>query len=96
MSQDYGSESPRAHTQTVHQPPARYLVLIESGGPVVARLFLANRELVADFDAGTEEVATMTAGLVAHKGADGPEWDRALEGHNMDERRAAEVYTLAV
>jgi hypothetical protein len=96
MSQDYGSESPRAHRHTEHQPPARYLVLIESGGPVIARLFQADRELVADFDAGTEEVAAMTAGLVPHKGADGPEWDRALEGHNMDERRAAEVFTLAV
>lgn len=96
MSQAFGSESPRAHTQTSHRKPARYLVVIESGGYIVARLFLATRELVAEFDAGTEEAAQMMAGLVPTKGADGSEWDRALEGHSADERRAAEVYTLKV
>ncbi len=38
----------------------------------------------------------MIGGLVPAKGADGPEWDRALQGHSQAERRAAEVYTLDV
>jgi hypothetical protein len=96
MSQDFGGESPRAHTQTSHRQPARYLVVIDSGGFAVARLFLDTRELVAEFDAATEETAQMTDGLVPTKGADGPEWDRALEGHSAAERRAADVYTLDV
>lgn len=94
MSQNYGIEQPRAHNQTSHRKPARYLVVIESGGFVLARLFLESRELVAEFDAATEEAAQMTAGLVPTKGASGPEWDRALEGHSAAERSAAEVYTL--
>jgi hypothetical protein len=96
MSQGFGIESPRAHTQTSHRKPARYLVVIDSGGFVIARLFLDTRELVAEFDAATEEAAQMTAGLVPTKGADGTEWDRALEGHSTAERSAAEVYTLDV
>lgn len=96
MSQDFGSESPRAHAHTGHQPPARYLVVIDAGGSTVARLFLDTRVQVAEFDAGTEEVVQMTAGLVPAKGASGAEWDRALKGHSAAERRAAEVYTLEV
>jgi hypothetical protein len=96
MSQGFGSESPRAHIQTSHRKPSRYLVVIDSGGFVLARLFLETREQVAEFDAGTEEAAQMMAGLVPTKGADGPEWDRALEGHSAAERRAADVYTLDV
>ena len=96
MSQNFGGESPRAHTQTSHRQPARYLVVIDSGGTGIARLFLDTRELVAEFDAGTEEAAQMTAGLVPASGAEGPEWDRALEGHSASERRGAQVYTLDV
>ena len=96
MSQDFGREAPRAHTHTVHQPPARYLVVIESGGSVVARLFLDTREQVGEFDAGSEETAQMIAGGKASKGADGPQWDRALAGHSDIERRDADVYTLVV
>ncbi|MBI5721353.1 MAG: hypothetical protein HZC37_27090 [Burkholderiales bacterium] len=96
MNHGFGSESPRAHTQTSHRPPARYLVVIDSGGIAVARLFLETREEVAEFDAGTEEAAQMTAGLVPVKGADAPEWDRALEGHSAAERRDADIYTLEV
>jgi hypothetical protein len=96
MSQDYGRESPRAHTQTDHRRPARYLVLISSAGPMLARLFLDTREQVAEFDAGSEEATQMISGLVATRGADGPEWDRALQGHSAAERRAAEVYLLDV
>ena len=96
MSQNFGGEAPRAHRQTSHQPPARYLVVIDAGGSAVARLFLETRELVAEFDAGTEEAVQMTSGLVPSQGAAGPEWDRALEGHSAAERRAARVYTLDV
>lgn len=96
MSQDFGGESPRAHTQRSHRKPARYLIVIDSGGVAIARLFLDTRELVAEFDAGTEETANMAAGLVPTQGAGGPEWDRALEGHSAAERRAADVYTLDV
>jgi len=96
MSQDFGREVPSAHTHTSYRKPARYLVVIDSGGYIVARLFLDTRELVAEFDAATEEVAQMTAGLVPAKGAQGAEWDRALEGHSAAERGTAEVYTLDV
>lgn len=96
MSQVFGRESARAHTQTTHRKPARYLVVIDSGGSPVARLFLDTREQVAEFDAATEEAAQMTAGRVATKSADGREWDRALEGHSAAERHAADVYTLDV
>jgi hypothetical protein len=96
MGQTFGSEAPRAHTQNVHRPAARYLVVIYSGGYAVARLFLETRELVAEFDAATEEAAQMTAGLAPTQGADGPEWDRALEGHSAAERSAADIYTLDV
>jgi len=94
MSQDFGRESPPPHLQTAHREPTRYLVVIAAGGVGVARMFLASREQVAEFDAGTEEAAQMIAGLVPARGADGPEWDRALQGHSAAERRAAEVYTL--
>lgn len=96
MSQDYGRESPAPHLQTEHRRPARYLVVIDAGGVGVARLFLDTLEQVAEFDAGTEEAAQMIAGLVPARGADGPEWDRALQGHSSAERGAAEVYTLEV
>ena len=96
MSQNFGSESPRAHSETSHRKPARYLVVIDSGGFIVARLFLDTRELVGEFDAATEEVAQMTVGLLPAKGADSAEWDKALEGHSVAERRAADVYTLEV
>jgi len=96
MSQDYGSATPQAHVQTEHRKIARYLVIIDAGGVGLARLFLDNREQVAEFDAGTEEAAQMIAGLVPAQGADGPEWDRALQGHGLAERRAAKVYTLEV
>jgi len=96
MSQGYGNETPRAHTQTQHRRPARYLVVIDSEGSAIARLLLETREQVAEFDAGAEEAARMTMGLVPTTGADGPEWDRALAGHSAAERSAAHVYTLDV
>jgi hypothetical protein len=96
MSQDFGREAPRAHTHGVYRAPVRYLVLIDAGGSAVARLFLETREAAGEFDAGSEETAQMTAGLQPTKGAAGPEWDRALAGHSLAERRDADIYTLTV
>jgi hypothetical protein len=96
MSQGFGNELPRAHTQTSHRRPVRYLIVIDSGGSVIVRLFLDTREQVAEFDGGSEEATQMMAGLVPTKGADGPEWDRALEGQSTAERSAADVYALYI
>ncbi len=96
MGQVFGREQPARHVQASHREIARYLVVISSGGAAVACLFLGNREQVAEVDAGAEEIASMTAGLVPVKGASGPEWDRALAGHSAKERAEAEVYTLKV
>ena len=76
------------------QKPAKYLVIIESGGPMVARLFDDAYRLVAEFDASSEEVALMTRGLVPSRSADAPPWDKVLGGHSREERRAADVYAL--
>jgi hypothetical protein len=96
MNQGFGIEPPSAHHHSPLQQPVRYVVIIDSGGSMVARLFLATRELVAEFDAGAEEVMQMTQGLVAAHDAAAAEWDRALAGHSAVERAAAEVYTLDV
>jgi hypothetical protein len=96
MNHGFGSESPRQHSQSPLRKTTRYLVVIDSGGSAVARLFLDTREQVAEFDAGTEEVTQMTLGLVPAKGAHGAEWDHALEGHSVLEREAAAVYTLDI
>ena len=95
MDDSYGIESPHHHRATPHRPPARWLVIIEEAGSVLARVFLASREQVAEVDAGSEEVALMTRGRVPVRGAQGPEWDAALQGHSAAERAAADVYTLA-
>jgi hypothetical protein len=96
MSQTFGIESSGQHPHSSHRAPARYLVLIETAGAMVARLFLATREAAGEFDAGVEEVVNMTSGLTPQAGAAGPEWDQALQGHSASERSAARVYTLDV
>jgi hypothetical protein len=96
MNQGFGGESPRRHVQAPLRKTTRYLVVIDSGGSAVARLFLDTREQVAEFDAGTEEVTQMTHGLLPATGANGAEWDRALEGHSALERSTAAVYTLDI
>lgn len=96
MNQTFGMESPRPHTQTPHRRPVRYLVVIDSGGSMVARLLLDTREMVNEMDAAVEEIASMTAGLIPVVGAMGSEWDAALAGHSLAERADAKVYTLAV
>jgi hypothetical protein len=96
MDQSFGIESHGKRRSGPHRAPVRYLVLIDAGGSAVARLFVADREAAGEFDASAEEVAVMTKGLAPEIGALGAEWDRALDGHSADERRAAEVYTLDV
>ena len=96
MDHGFGIERPSAHHAAALQPAARYLVLIEAAGPVLALMFTEARALVANIDGGAEEVALMTRGLRPSAGALGSEWDRALAGHSADERAAAEVYTLDV
>jgi len=94
MNQGFGIERPAAHLPAQRRSAARYLVLIAGGGPVVALLFTEARQLAADFDAATEEVALMVRGLQPVVGAGGAEWDQPLAGHSEAERAAAEVYTL--
>ncbi|HKW84034.1 MAG TPA: hypothetical protein VJN68_09800 [Burkholderiaceae bacterium] len=97
MNHGYGIESPGAHHPPPNQQqPVRYVVIIDAGGSMVARLFIASRELVAEFDAGAEEIVQMTQGLLPERSASGSEWDRALAGHSAAERASAEVYTLDV
>jgi hypothetical protein len=96
MGQGFGMETPAKHHPGALRQAARYLVVIESGGVMLARLFLETREQIAEFDASTEETASMVHGAVSTKGADRPEWDRALAGHSAAERRDAEVYELKI
>lgn len=96
MSQGFGMETPSKHHQTTLRKAARYLVLIDSGGYAVARLFLESFEQIAEFDAATEETNSMISGLSATHGASGAEWDKALAGHSAEERAAAEVFVLKV
>jgi hypothetical protein len=76
------------------QKPARYLIVIDAAGEMLARMFDAQRKLLVDFDASSSEVAVMTQGLVPTRGADDADWDAALAGHSAREREQAEVYTL--
>ena len=78
------------------QNVARYLVVIDSAGEMVARMFDDNRRLIVDFDASSSEVAVMTQGLVPVRGATDAAWHVALKGHSEREREQAEVYTLDV
>jgi len=96
MSEGFGIERPAGHHTGPHRLPVRYLVVIDAGGAMLARLFLESREQVAEFDAGAEEVATMTKVLVPSKLAYAEEWDRALQAHSAAERGAADVYTLEI
>ena len=96
MSHGFGNELPRAHGSTAPRPRSRYLIVIDSGGFMVARLFLESREQVAEFDASTEEVAQMIGQLRPDGGAGDPHWDRALAGHSAAERAGARVYVLPI
>lgn len=75
---------------------ARYLVLIDAAGEMVARMFDAQHRLLEEFDASSSEVAVMTQGLAPSLGADDEAWDEALGGHSERERAQAQVYALDV
>jgi hypothetical protein len=77
-------------------PPAKYLVVIDAAGEMVARMFDSERRPIVDFDASSSEVAVMTQGLTPARGAQEAVWNAALGGHNERERAEAEVYTLDV
>jgi hypothetical protein len=94
MNHGFGIASPAEHSHTPLQPPARVLIVIDSAGSRIARLFLVGQKQVGEFDAATEEVSRMTQGLVPTRGALDPAWDQALAGHTAIERAAAEVYAL--
>lgn len=103
MSQQYGIQVPGAGRSAggdgaPEQPSARFLVLIDNAGTGarIARLFLATREEVAEFDAAAPEVQSMTEGLSATHSAMQPAWDDALAGHSPLERAAADVYELGL
>jgi hypothetical protein len=96
MNHGFGIETPRQHADQPHRRPARYLVLIDSAGTTLALLFLDTFERVGEFDAGTEEIALMSAGLQPVRGALGEAWEHALDGHNAEERSMALVYTLEI
>ena len=76
------------------QKPARYLIVIDAAGEMLARMFDAQRKLLVDFDASSSEVSIMTQGLAPTRSAHAAEWDAALAGHSAREREQAEVYTL--
>lgn len=96
MSQTYGIESPSGHTARPQRLPVRYVVVIDSGDSPIARLMLATRQQVGELDAGAPEVIQMITGITPAQVANLAEWDTALQGHSVDERRAAQVYTLTV
>ncbi|MES2952887.1 MAG: hypothetical protein V4858_30520 [Pseudomonadota bacterium] len=74
--------------------PVRFLIVIDSGGSMVARLFNADRGHVMDMDASTEDVVATIERAVSTNSATAPEWDVALAGHSAMEREQAQVYTL--
>ncbi len=76
--------------------PVKYVILIEAGGPMVARLFDANRVHITDLDAASQDVVLMTEGLASEHAGNQAEWALALSGHNDGERAAAQLYTLPV
>lgn len=96
MSQTYGIEAHGQQDPAPHRKPVRYVVVIDAGGSTVAMLCLASRELVAEIDAGAEEVSSMVSGIQPDIGALGPEWNAALGGHSEQDRGRARVYTLGI
>jgi hypothetical protein len=78
------------------QKPAKYLVVIDAAGEMVARMFDDQRRLLAEFDASSSEVAVMTQGLNPQRVASDAAWNDALRGHSAQERSEAEVYILDV
>jgi hypothetical protein len=80
----------------MHSSPVKYVILIEAGGSMVARLFDARRVHISDVDGASEDVVIMTDGVTPEHAGTRPEWAPALAGHNDTERAAAQLYTLPV
>lgn len=80
----------------MHKTPVKYLVLIESDGAMLAKLYDARYAEVNDIDAASEEVAVMTQGLMPQRCGNDATWSRVLAGHGEPERREARVFTLDV
>ena len=57
------------------QAHAKYLVVIDAAGEMVARMFDAERRQLVEFDAASSEVAVMTHGLVPVHCAEEPAWN---------------------
>lgn len=94
MSQDFGMQVPVRHALATRPQPVKYLVLIDSGGTRIARLYPATFTLANECDASSAEITAMTSGLTPHLGATGSNWDAALQAFSYEERLAAEVFTL--
>jgi hypothetical protein len=96
MSQTYGIEAHGQHEPAPHRKPVRYVIVIDAGGSAVAMLFLESRELVAEIDAGAEEVNSMISGIQPDIGVLGAEWNAVLGGHSTRDRAEARLYTLGI
>ena len=96
MSQDFGREVPKPHTEAGHRRVTRYLIVIPAPDGPIAKLLDTNRQQLAELDANTEEVTTMLKGLAPVVGAAGADWDQSLSGHSAAERASTAVYTLAL
>ncbi len=80
----------------MHKTPVKYLVVIESDGAMLAKLYDERLVHVNDIDASSEEVAVMTRGLApSHSGNQAP-WVGVLVGHGEAQRLTAQVFTLSV
>jgi hypothetical protein len=86
---------PSRHEATVHSKPVKYVVLIDSGSGMLAKMFSESRDLFLECDAAVAEVASMTADLTPEVGASAPEWDAALRAFDPKARASAEIFTLA-
>ncbi|MBC7955848.1 MAG: hypothetical protein H7Y33_08275 [Cytophagales bacterium] len=80
----------------MHKTPVKYLVLIESDGAMLAKLYDGQFAHVNDIDASSEEVAVMTKGLMPQRDANNTVWAPILAGHGEPQRRVALVFTLDV
>jgi hypothetical protein len=80
----------------MHKTPVKYLVLIESDGAMLAKLYDGQFAHVNDIDASSEEVAVMTQGLTPARDANNATWAPVLMGHGEPQRRAALIFTLDI
>ena len=94
MGQVFGREVPAPHIHADHREVTKYLVIVQGTEGPIARLLLSNREQVAELDANTEEITSMTRGITPSVGATSNEWDKSLSTHSAAERASAKVYAL--